>query len=339
MSNLDELRKIMTEVRSGTFRPVYLLHGEESFFIDRISEEVEALALEDHERDFNQTILYGRDANAEVVKDTCLRYPMMAERQLVVVRELKNWRIEEIEKLEPYFLKPTPTTVLVLCYKHKKVDGRRGVIKAVQKGGGTVYLSDKVKEDKLPELLVNIAKKQKRRLGGAEAQLLAAHLGSDLAKAVKEVEKLCLVTEEGGVINADIIQRFVGISKEHNIFELQNAIGVRDAVKAQRIARYFAADPKDHPLVLTLGFLNTYFTKLAIVHTNPGKSPQELASVMKVNPYFVRDYVAQARNYSLAKLVDIQHHLRDADMRSKGLGGDGGDQGELLRELIAKVMA
>jgi len=229
--------------------------------------------------------------------------------------------------------------VLVLCYKHKKVDGRKGVIKSVQKGGGVVYLSDKVKEEKLPELLVNIAKRQKRKLGLGEAQLLAAHLGSDLAKAVKEVEKLCLVTEEGSAITSDAIQRFVGISKDYNIFELQNAIGTRNTERAMRIAQYFAISPKDHPLVLTLGFLNTYFTKLAIVHTMGGKSPQELASALKVPPFYVRDYQDQARNYSLTKVVEVQQHLRQCDLRSKGLGGDGSDHGELLRELLAKVMS
>ncbi|HOZ39916.1 MAG: DNA polymerase III subunit delta [Flavobacteriales bacterium] len=338
MSVLDDYKKLMLEVRAGAFRPVYLLHGEESFFIDRVADEIEHLALADHERDFNQTILYGRDANPDVVKDTCLRYPMMADRQVVIVRELQNWRIDEVEKLEPYLNKPTPTTVLVLCYKHKKVDGRKGVIKAVQKGGGAVLSSDKVKEDKLPELLMGVAKSQKRRLAQLEAQLLATHLGSDLAKAVKEVEKLCLVTEEGGAISSDHIQRFVGISKEYNVFELQNAIGMRNAAKAQQIAAHFAADPKDNPLPVTLGFLNTYFSKLAMVHTLNGRPPQEMASALKVNPFFVKDYVAQARNYSLGKLVEIQRHLRQCDLRSKGLGGDGGDHGELLRELLAKVM-
>lgn len=339
MSNLVELRKIMTEIRSGIFRPVYLLHGEESYFIDVISDEVEALALQEHEKDFNQTILYGRDANPDVVRDTCLRYPMMADRQLVIVREFQAWRIDEIEKLEPYFLKPTPTTVLVLCYKHKKVDGRKSVIKSVQKGGGTVYLSDKVKEDKLPELLTNIAKRQKRKLGHTEAQLLAAHLGSDLARAVKEVEKLCLVTEEGTAITGDSIQRFIGISKDYNIFELQNAIGKRQGERAMRIANHFATAPKEHPLVLTLGFLSSYFTKLGIVHTAGAKNQQELASALKVSPFFVRDYQDQARNYSLTKVVEAQRYLRQCDLRSKGLGGDGSDHGELLRELVAKVMS
>lgn len=339
MSTTDDYKKIMLEVRSGKFRPVYLLHGEESFFIDRIAEEVENLALQDYERDFNQSILYGRDTDPDQVKDTCLRYPMMAERQLVIVREVQGWRIDQLEKLEGYLAKPTPTTVLVLCYKHKKVDGRKSILKTVAKGGGVAFLSDKVRDDKLPEVLISFAKNQKRRLGQAEADLLANHLGSDLAKAVKEVEKLCLVTEDGGTITSDIIQRFVGISKEYNIFELQNAIGTRNTLKAQRIANHFAADQKDNPLVLTVGFLNTYFAKLAMVHSLAGKDQSAMAAALKVNPYFVKDYVAQARNYPLAKLVDIQRHLRQCDLRSKGVGGDGSDPGELLRELLAKVMA
>ncbi len=339
MSTLDDYKKVMTDLRGGKFKPVYLLHGEEGFFIDRIAAEVERLALQDHERDFNQTILYGRDCDPDQVKDTCLRFPMMAERQLVVVRELQNWRIDQVEKLEPYLLKPTPTTVLVLCYKHKKIDGRKSILKSAQKGGGQVFLSDKVREDRLPDLLITFAKNQKRTLGSAEATLLANHLGTDLSKAIKEVEKLCLVTEEGGAITSDIIQRFVGISKDYNVFELQNAIGLRNAYKAQQIANHFAADPKENPLVLTLGFLNTYFNKLAMVHACEGKSQAELASLLKVNPYFVKDYQTHARNYSKAKLVEVQRHLRQFDLRSKGVGGDGGDPGELLRELLAKVMS
>lgn len=338
MSSIDDYKKLMSELRSGKFRPVYMLHGEEGFFLDRVAEEIQELALQEHERDFNQTILYGRDSDPDLVRDTCLRYPMMAERQLVVVRETNAWRIDQLEKLEPYLVKPTPTTVLVLIYKHKKVDGRKTILKSVQKGGGVVFCSDKVRDDKVPDLLISFAKNQKRKLGTAEAQLLAQHLGTDLSKAVKEVEKLCLVTQEGASITSDVIQKFVGISKEHNIFELQNAIGTRNVLKAQQIANYFASDPKDNPLVVTLGFLNTYFSKLAMVHQLAGKSQQELAAAMKVNPYFVKDYASHSRNYSLPKLVEIQKHLRQFDLRSKGLGGDGSDQGELLRELLAKVM-
>ncbi|MBL7964890.1 MAG: DNA polymerase III subunit delta [Flavobacteriales bacterium] len=337
MSVLDDLRKLTKEVRSGTFRPVYLLHGEETFFIDRMAQEIEALALQDHERDFNQTILYGRECTADQVKDTCLRYPMMAERQLVVVRELQAWRIDELEKLEAYFQKPTPTTVLVLSYMHKKVDGRKTILKSVQKGGGAVLLSDKVKEDKLPAMLTAIAAKQKRKLGANEARLLAAHLGSDLAKAVKEVEKLCLVTEPNGTITADAIQRIVGISKDHNVFELQNALGARDRAKALGIAKVFAQDPKEHPLVLTVGALNTYFSKLAIVHGSPGVDQNELARRMGVPPFFLRDYTASARNFNISQLAEIQRHLRQADLRSKGVGDRSASDGELLIELVERI--
>lgn len=337
MSAFEDMKRILEGVRGGQFAPVYLLHGEESFFIDVLAEAVEQNTLAPEERDFNQTILYGRDVDHAQVIDACKRYPMMADRQLVVVRELQTWRIDEIEKLVPYLLKPTPTTVLLLVHRHKKVDGRRSVIKSVQKGGGTVFVSEKVREDKVPDFLVKIAKKQKRKLAGREAQLLADHLGSDLAKAVKEVEKLCLVTEENGAIDADAIQRFVGISKDHNVFELQQAIGTRDALRAQRIAQYFAASPKDHPIEMTMGFLNGYFTKLAIAVQMKDAGQQALAEAMKVSPFFVRDYQAHARNYNLSQVVKAQHLLRQCDMRVKGLGGDG-DRGEVLRELLARVM-
>ncbi len=336
---LDEYKKLMTEVRAGKFHPVYLLHGEEGFFMDRLADEIEERALQEHERDFNQTILYGRDTDPDLVKETCKRFPMMAERQVVILREANAWRIDQLEKLESYLLKPTPSTVLVILYKHKKVDGRKNILKNVQKGGGAVLLSEKLKEDKIPALLITLAKQHGRKLGQAEALLLAQHLGSDLSKAVKEVEKLCLVTQDGASITSDTIQRYVGISKDHNIFELQNAIGARDALKAQSIARYFGSDPKDHPLVVTLGMLNGYFTKLAMVHQLKDRPRSEMASALKVPPFYLNDYLRDAANYTRPKLVEIQKQLRQFDLRSKGLGGDGSDQGELLRELLAKIMA
>ncbi len=316
-----------------------MLHGEEGFFIDRISEEIERTCLEEHERDFNQTIVYAIDADADLIKDTCLRFPMMAERQLVIVRELQTWRITELEKLETYLAKPTISTVLVLCYKHKKIDGRKSILKTIQKGGGLVFLSDKVKDENVPDVLIKFAKNQNRKLGPMEAQLLATHLGTDLSKAVKEVEKLCLVTGDDNTITSDLIHRFVGINKDYNVFELQNAIGSRNTMKAMKIAHFFATDQKNNPLPVTIAILNGYFAKVMAVHGLRGKSPQEMASAMKVPPFFVNDYIAHARNYSQGKLVSIQRDLRDCDLRSKGVGGDGGDPGELLRELIAKVMA
>lgn len=336
MSTTDDFKKIVKDVRSGTFKPVYFLHGEESYFIDRVAEEIELHALQEHEKDFNLSILYGRDCDADQVKDTCLRYPMMAERQVVVLREAQTWRIDAFDKLEAYFKNPTPTTVLVILYKHKKADGRKTWLKDLAKKQ-VVFLSDKLKEDKLPEWIQAYVKFHKRKIGPVESKLLADHLGSDLGKLTNEVEKLCIVIEEGGTITSELIQRNVGISKDYNIFELQNAIGARDHVKAQKIAHFLASD-KEHKLFLTAAMLSSYFSKIAIVHANTGKPASDLAAAMKVPPFFVRDYQNAARFYPPEKLREVQHLLREADLNSKGVGNASADDGELLRELLVRVM-
>ncbi len=336
MSTTDDFRKIRKEIAAGSFKPVYFLHGEEPFFIDRISDEIERYGLQEHEKDFNLSVLYGKDSDPDVVLDTCLRYPMMAERQVVILREAQTWRIDAFDKLEAYFKKPTPTTVLVICYKHKKADGRKTWLKELAKKQ-VVFVSDKLKEDKLPEWIQLYVTSHKRRIGPVEAKLLADHLGSDLGKLTNEVEKLCIVTEQGGNITGDLIQRNVGISKDYNIFELQKAIGLRDHPKAQRIAQYLSTD-KESPLVMTVGLLSSYFSKLGIVHANPGKSQGELAAALKVPPFFVKDYANAARFYPAEKLREIQHLLRETDLRSKGVGNTSADGGELLREFLVRAM-
>jgi len=324
------------DVRGKSFKPVYFLHGEESYFIDRVAEEIEKAALEEHERDFNLTVLYGRDCDPDTVKDTCLRYPMMAERQVVVLREAQTWRIDAFDKLEAYFKNPTPTTVLVILYKHKKADGRKTWLKDLAKKN-VVFVSDKLKEDKLPEWIQAYVKYHKRKIGPVESKLLADHLGTDLGKLTNEVKKLCIVTDENGTITSDLIQRNVGISKDYNIFELQNAIGAKDHLKAQTIAHFLATD-KEHKLFLSVGLLSSYFGKLGIVHASGGLQQNELAAALKVPPFFVRDYANAARQYPLEKIKEIQHLLREADLNSKGVGNASAGDGELLRELLVRVM-
>lgn len=336
MSTTDDFKKIVKDVRARAFKGVYFLHGEEGYFIDRIAEEIEKAALEEHERDFNLTILYGRDATPEQVKDACVRYPMMAERQVVILREAQTWRIDAFDKLEAYFKNATPTTVLVLLYKHKKADGRKTWLKDLAKKQ-VVFVSDKLKEDKLPEWIQAYVKFHKRRIGPVESKLLADHLGSDLGKLTNEVEKLCIVTEPEGMITSALIERNVGISKDYNIFELQNAIGNRDHVKAQTIAHYLASD-KEHKLFLTAAMLSSWFSKLAIIHANPGMGQADLAGALKVPPFFLKDYTSAARHYPPVKLKEVQRLLREADLNSKGVGNATADDGELLRELLARVM-
>ena len=336
MSTTDDFKKIVKDIRAKSFKPVYFLHGEEGFFIDRVEEEIVKAALEEHERDFNLSILYGKDTAPDQVKDACLRYPMMAERQVVVLREAQTWKIDAVDKLEAYFKKPTPTTVLVILYKHKKADGRKTWLKDLAKKQ-VVFLSDKLKEDKLPDWINKYVSHKKRRIGPVECKLLADHLGSDLGKLTNEVEKLCIVTEENGTITSALIERNVGISKDHNIFELQNAIGVRDHLKAQTIAHHLAND-RDHKLFLTVGLLSSYFSKIAIVHTKRGLSTGDLAAALKVPPFFLKDYTTAARNYPVDQVRRIQHLLREADLNSKGVGNTSAEDGELLRELLFRMM-
>ncbi len=338
MSTIDDYKKIRAEINAGRFKPVYLLHGEEDFFIDRVSEEIEKHALAEHERDFNLTVLYARDTGVDGIREAVTRFPMMAERQVVIVRELQAWKIDQVEKLAPLLLKPTTTTVLVLCYKHKKVDGRKSILKSVQKGGGQVFTSDKLYANQLPPWIAAYVKSTGRRIGAPEAQLLADHLGSDLSMVTRTVEKLCLMCEEGGTVTEQLIERHVGISREYSIFELQNAIGTGDKLKAQRIARYYAQDPKDHPLQLTVEMLGRYFTKLAQVHAAAGQGEAAMAAALKVSPFFVKDYVVGARQYPPARLARVRRQLRLTDLRNKGVGNTSADDGDLLQELLERVM-
>lgn len=336
MSTGDDFKKIKKEIAAGTFKPVYFLHGEEPFFIDRIAEEVERHALQEHERDFNLSILYGKDTDPMTLVDICLRFPMMAERQVVMLREAQVWRIDAFEKLVAYFKNPTPTTVLVICHKHKKADGRKAWLKELAKKH-VVFTSDRLKEEKLPEWVQLYVSSQKRRIGPVEAKLLADHLGSDLGKLTNEVKKLCIVIDEGGTITGGLIERNVGISREYNVFELQKAIGSGDHLRAQTIAKYLAMD-KEHRVFVTAAMLSGYFSKLGVVHENPGKQQGELAAALGVPPFFVRDYAQAARLYPPERLRKVQHLLREADLRGKGVGSTSATDGELLKELLARVM-
>jgi DNA polymerase III subunit delta len=337
VSSVEDFKKIVVDVRAGKLKPVYLLHGEEGYFVDRVCQEIEQAALQEHERDFNQTVVYARDTAPDQVKDACLRFPMMAERQLVMVREAQAWRSDQLDKLEPYFRTPTPSTVLVLCHKHKKVDGRKAWLKTLAKKG-VVFQSDKLREEKLPDWIQRYTKHLGRRIGQAEARLLADHLGSDLSRLANEVEKLALVTPADASLSADLIERHVGISKEYNVFELQSAIGRRDAAKAHAIAAHFARNKNEHPLVLTLASLQGWLTKVALVHASTDRTEAGLAAALKIPPFFVKDYTQAALQYPTERVRAVQQWLRACDLASKGVGNTSAEDPALLQELLAKMM-
>ncbi len=329
-------QEILKEISAGKFRPVYFLMGDEPYFIDKIISKIEKTALQEDQQSFNQTILYGLETDIRTVTAEARRYPMMAERVVIIVKEAQHLRKMD-EALENYLKNPQKSTVLVFGYKNKKLDKRTKIYKALS-NAGAVMESKKLYDNQVPQWIGQLLKSKGYGATPKALQLLADSLGTDLGRIENELQKLELVVEKGGTVDENAVEENIGISKDFNVFELQNALGKKDFVKAIKIQNYFAANPKDHPLVMTVGVLFTYFVKLMQVHTAKDKNPRALAGVLKVNPYFVGDYQNAAKNYNLKKLVRIVEYLRECDTKSKGIEAGNIPDHELLRELLFKIV-
>lgn len=328
--------QIMGDLQKGSYHPIYFLHGDEPYYIDRITDYIVKNVLNEAEKSFNQTIVYGKDSDAGSVTGLARRFPMMASRQVVVVREAQE--MKDFDELIHYAEKPLASTLLVLNFKHKKPDSRKKVFRALEKNG-VVFESKKLYDNQVPGWISGYASARKYSIEPKAAALLTELLGSDLSKIVNEMEKLFIVMgPQQRNITPALVETHIGISKDFNQFELQNALGKKDVVKANRIIRYFSEDPRNHPLVVTLTFMYNFFSKLLIYHYTKDKSRQNLAATLKINPFFVKDYEIAARNYSATSLVGIISLLREYDMRSKGYNGNTVPEGELLRELIFKIL-
>jgi len=281
-------------------------------------------------------VLYGRDVTIEDIVSNAKRYPMMAERQVVIVKEAQDLS-RTIEKLSDYAENPQPTTVLVVCYKYKKIDKRKKLFKTISKNG-IIFESKKLYENQVADWI-------RRTLGGAKytiepkaAQMLVEFLGTDLGKINNEIQKLKLIIPKETQITADHIEENIGISKEFNNFELRKAIGTGNVMKAHRIINYFSQNPKDNPLVVTIALLYSFFSQVLQYHGLSDKSQRNVASVLKINPYFVKDYTEAAHNYPMKKVSTVIGLLREADMKSKGVGATSLPQGDILKELLVKIM-
>lgn len=327
--------QIKSDLKNKIYYPVYFLAGEEPYYIDAISDIIENEVLSEAERDFNQTIIYGRDTNPVEIISMAKRYPMMANHQVVIVKEAQN--IQKIEELEPYITKPLESTVLVINYKYKKVDKRKSFFKNIGKKG-VLFESKKIYDNQIPAWIDKYLHNLGYSISPKAGIMLAEYLGSDLSKIVNEISKLILNIPEKAEINDELIEKNIGVSKDFNIFELQNAIGTRNIVKANRIANYFAANPKENPLVKTIVIIFGYFSKLLIYHQLKDKSKNNVASALSVNPFFVKDYQIAARNYSFGKLILIISFLREYDLKSKGVNSISTNDGELLKELLFKIL-
>lgn len=332
---MDEVIRITKDIKAGNIKPIYFFMGEEPYYIDKLTEFIENNVLQEHERDFNQTILYGRDVTMEDVISNAKRFPMMAEHQVVIVKEAQELA-KSIDKLESYAENPQPSTVLVFAYKYKTLDKRKKVTKNLAKTG-LIFESKKLYENQVGEWIKRVLSGQGYAIEPKATIMLVEFLGTDLSKINNELDKLKIVLPKGHTISAKDVEDNIGISKDYNNFELRKAIGEKDQLKAYKIIDYFAQNPKDNPIVVTTSLVFSFFSQLLQYHGTKDKNPKNLASVLKVNPYFLKDYDVAARNYPMKKVSAVIATLRDIDIKSKGVGANALPQSDLLKEMLIHI--
>lgn len=334
---------ILKDLKNRKYKPLYLLHGDEAYFIDQVSNFVEDELLPEAERSFNQTVLYGKDTEVMTVLNAAKRYPMMAEYQVVLVKEAQDmkWGRDDDDKktinpLLSYLENPLQSTILVFCYKYGKFDKRKKTYKAIEKNG-VVFESATLYDNKIPSWIEGLVAAKGYKIDQQASAMMAEYLGNDLSKVANELEKLMLNVSAGQTINMQLVQDNIGISKEYNVFELQSALSRKDPFKVNQIINYFEANPKANPIVLVLGNLNNFFSKVLLYHYAKDKSPQNLARELGINPYFIKDYELAARSYNYGKSMQIISLLREYDLKSKGVDSNAGP-GELMKELMFKIL-
>lgn len=328
--------QLISNLKAQQFLPVYLLTGEENYYIDVASDYFEGNIIDEGFRDFDQTVLYGREVHMDTVVGYAKQFPMLSPRKLVLVKEAQDIDAREWDTLAAYLEHPLEQTILVFCFRHKKLDKRTKAYKAIS-SKGCVMECNKLYDNQIPEWIANYVNQHGFSITQKAAILVAESLGNDLCKIANELSKVFISLQPGETINESTTERHIGISKDYNIFELQSAIGMRDVVKCNRIVNHFAANPKDNPIQMILPNLYSFFIKIMIYHQLADKS--QAASAMKVNPYFVKDYAAASQRYSLGKLASCIGYLNEADLRSKGVRNAGTvSDGEILKELVFKII-
>lgn len=329
-------KQIIADIKNGKISPVYLLMGEEGYYIDVLSDFFENNIVDPSLRDFDQTVLYGPETDMTTIVGAAKRFPMMSPRQLVLVKEAQGLRADRWEPLTAYLESPSPQTVLVFCYRNKKLPKSSVAYKAIAKAG-VIYETPRVYEDKVPAWIVREVSQRGHTISDKAAALLAESLGTELSKIANELDKILSLLPQGGAVTEQLVEEQVGISKDFNIFELQNAIGRRDPVMCNRIVNYFIESPKQHPIAPLLSTLYSYFIKVMIYHQVENKS--DAASALGISPYFLSDYALAARNYPLGKLATCIGYLHECDLRSKGVRNSGAvTEGQLLKELVFKII-
>ncbi|MDX1407314.1 MAG: DNA polymerase III subunit delta [Saprospiraceae bacterium] len=326
---------IMKDLQAGKFAPVYLLHGEETYFIDQIADVITEHALSDSERVFNLMVCYGKETDSRTITDNARQYPMMSQRRVIILKEAQSMR--DLSNLEPYLAHPAESTVLVICHMHKKLDGRKSLYKTANQHG-VVFESRRLYDNKVPAWIESFVAQHNKQIEPVASMALVEYLGNDLSKVANELEKLMLQLGDQSLITEGDVFDNIGISRDFNVFELQKAIGKRDIIRIERIVQHFMANMKSSPLILVVANLFSYFSRVLIARSMSGASDRELGTALGLRSnYFLREYREAARNYSIADLEHIITILRKYDLHSKGVDNRSRGDDELLRQLIQEI--
>lgn len=331
-------QEILKELKQKKYRPIYFLHGAEAYFIDVISDYIEEQVLTETEKAFNLTVLYGKEANHLNVVDSARRYPVMAERQVVIVKEAQE--MKSLPDLMSYMEKPLDSTLLVICHKHKTFNLNSKFGKLV-KEKALVFDAKELYDNQVPDWIVGYLKERKLTIKPSAANLIAEYLGTELSKIANELDKLALNLTAGTEINEKHVEANIGISKDYNVFELQKALGVRDVMKANRIVQYFGANPRKNPLPVVIGSLYNFFSKVYMLHFVRHVPEKEMLEALQLrSAYFLKDYRAAATHYPLQKTEQVIGFLKDYDLKSKGVdyNSTGKEEGELLKEMVWRIL-
>ena len=330
------LEVLQREWQAKTFRPVYVFAGEEAFFMDQAMDGIIEHSLEAHERDFNLTVLYGRDTDAATIISEAKRFPMMAERTVVLVKEAQQ--IKDIESLATYVSNVQPSTVLALALNGKKLDKRKALYKALQKHDAVYLEFPKLYDNQVPAWVESHARSKGLKMSGKAAALLGEYIGADLSRIAHELDKIAAFVGEGGEVSAQTIEERTGISREFNTFELIKALAAKESAQAYRIAKSMGQNPKNNPLVVTLSLLFGNFSKALVYGALPDKNPRTASGALKISEFALRDVARIAQNYPSPKLLRIVGYLREADRQAKGMGAPHINDSDILNELLFKIL-
>ena len=332
---MDEIVKIINDIKAGNIKPIYFLMGEEPYYIDKLSEYIEKNILTDDEKGFNQTVLYGRDVTIDDVVGAAKRYPMMAEKQVIIVKEAQDLS-RTIEQIEKYAENPMASTVLVFCYKYKTLDKRKKAIKLITKNG-LVFESKKLYENQVGQWITRVLSGKGYQIEPKANAMLVEFLGTDLSKINNELEKLQIILPKGSTFTAKHIEENIGFSKDFNVFELRKSLGERNQLKSYQIVQYFAENPKENNIVMVVGLIFSFFIQVLKYHGLKDRNPANVAKVLGVNPFFLKDYDVALKNYPMKKVSQIVNSLRDTDVKSKGVGVNALPLNDLYKEMLIKI--